>query len=172
MKPEEKKSNQEIIDAIIGACDHSFIRKDKQGTTNFCLHVNVDYEKETLKNFLVKAGLKGTHLGKLRRAKIVESYVIDDGALIMRFKDSFLTDEQRKGALEYFAEQLERDKKYEAEEAKKKHAEKCVAMLPKLAEALKEITQFGKCKDKKFSCVTSEERLAEYKQLIAEAEQK
>jgi hypothetical protein len=166
-----KKTNQEIIDVIVNASENSYIDKGKEGTTRFCLYISED-DTETVANGLHGSGLTERHLTQLSKEGIITKISLDDYCLSIRIKDSSLTDEQRKEALAGQAEDLEREQAYELEQKEKKHADKCVAMLPKLTEALKEITQFGKSKDKKFSYVTSLERLDEYKQLIAEAEQK
>lgn len=47
-----------------------------------------------------------------------------------------------------------------------------IDMHNELVVALKEIIQFGKCKDKRFSFVTSEDRMNEFKELLKQAENK
>lgn len=130
-------TTKEIISAIVDASSYSFIDSESQGTTRFCLSMN-DEKKETTKNALEYSctGLKQEHLAQLRREGIITDCTIDDYCLHIRIKDSFLTQKQRKVALDEYKKSLREQAKREAEEAKQKHAEKCVKMHDKLVEML------------------------------------
>jgi hypothetical protein len=134
-----KKTNQEIIDAIVNASENSYIDKGKEGTTRFCLYISED-DSETVANGLREAELTPKHLAQLSKDGIVAEHHLDDYCLHIRIKDSFLTDEQKKESLAGQAENLEREQAYELEQAEKKHADKCVAMHDELVSMVRDLT--------------------------------
>lgn len=127
-------NNQEIINAIVDEARHSFV--DKDNTTRFCLSINED-KKETVNNALLHTGgVKELDLKRLQKEGLVLRYFLDDMSLHISIKNSFLSDKQRAESIKENEKSLARQAEYEKEEAKKKHADKCVTMHDELLSAV------------------------------------
>lgn len=157
-----KKTNQEIIDAIVDASEFSFVEQEKN-CTRFCLTIS-ESRKETVHSGLIKAGLKESHLKKLEKEGVIHNYFTDDYCLHINIKDSFLTDEQ----MEKSKEEHEKDLQQEA--FRKEQKDKCVAMHDELVKQMKVlITSYEHhCPDAK----TYSNAIYDAKELLKRAEQK